>query len=214
LNGDGSINIVDALTIARYDAGLITTFPGSTTTPLKLPVVYNDNGIPDKAENGESLAPISLSSWGTDKTIENQYADSTAPEGTHSLKLTGRGGLGWSVTLCDSDWAYYHGVDMSAYSGGSLKFWVKTPVVLKVGIMSMDNLANQQGDPPTEWIDNYGWDNTKPDDWQAITIPLDNFVTGYWHTDLSQICTLFTVSTTQLLAASTTVYFDNVRWTH
>ena len=32
VNGDGNIDIVDALTIARYDAGLITTWPSPTTT--------------------------------------------------------------------------------------------------------------------------------------------------------------------------------------
>ena len=154
--------------------------PPPPPTPLPY-VVYSDNGIPENTH---------IEVWGTDVTFDNACTTESAPEGSMCFKITGSGWLGGAILY---GWDASAGfVDLS--SSSYLKFWVKTPVNLQVGINDLPEVA---------WISNYGWNGT--DTWQEITIPASVF------TGLEQVFCPFKVTTTSSVEG-TTYYIDYVRW--
>ena len=211
VNGDGDVRIGDAMFIAKWCAELPVPYPIGEEMAIRpsLPVIYNDNGIAQFAENGASLEPIRLLVY-SNTSLDNSYPDNSAPEGSTCIKDVSQQDetwIGFSIVL-DTSWnANPHWVDLSAYSGYCLMFWVKTPVDLLIGMTDYDNRAAH--DPSTELISNYGWDNVADNNvWTEICIPLENFdLLG----DLDQAYKLFAVTTPGGVDNGTTIYIDYIR---
>jgi hypothetical protein len=124
----------------------------------------------------------------------------------------------------DDQWAVWfvqHGLtdddadtlDLSAYRGGYLEFWVKSPIDLVLGIRSGDVPAGME----TSKICLSGLASFTPDDtWQFITVPLSLLEGGYPKADLSQIKVFFVIGSTSELSGATngdvSFWVDDVRW--
>ena len=85
--------------------------------------------------------------------------------------------------------------DLFQFNGGWLKFWVKTPVNLKVEIRDTTSRGPR-------YINQYGWDGTNT--WQEITIPLSDF----GQVDFANIEYPFQIT----CETQSVFYIDDVRW--
>ncbi len=144
--------------------------------------IYNDSGI-----SGNNI-------WTWSDGNQGSFANtvvSDAPEGSYAFVTNTNGGTwaGWGVTYTPTK------ANLSQYSGGWLKFWVKTPVNLKVEIKD-----TQVRGP--RYINQYGWNGTNT--WQEITIPLSDFDS----IDFSQTELPFMIT----CETQTTFYVDDVKW--
>lgn len=147
--------------------------------------IYTDVGIPNKTE---------LYTWDGISASFQEISDHEAPERVKYFKTVSHDWAGWGV--------FFHGpsgdytLDLSEYNQGSLKFFVKTPVNLKVEIQEQ----GPGGPKRTKYISNYGWNGLN--DWQEIAIPLSAF-----GANLSQIFSPFMVTA----QTSATFYVDYTR---
>ncbi|MEM1874506.1 MAG: glycoside hydrolase family 2 TIM barrel-domain containing protein [Candidatus Hadarchaeales archaeon] len=144
---------------------------------------YSDGGIP---------GGVKILTWG-DGYFEARYTGfgpGNVPEGGRCFLTQPSGSYaGWGLFLA---LPHDHTVDLSGAS--ALKFWVKTPVNLKIEIEA------PKGNIQSYYISQFGWDGTN--NWQEITIPAEN-----WE-NLDKVYSPFmiTVETNQ------TFYVDFVRW--
>ncbi len=150
------------------------TLVGPPTTNNTLQV-YSDAGTP---------AGSSLFTWyGAAATFNGNYADATAPEGTMSFSTTGTLWQGWGVFLS---------TNLSAYSNGYLKFWVKSTTQLKV------DLEGPQNTKATKYI------ASTTNQWQQFIIAITNFA-GVQITNMYGLFEITGESAGQF-------FVDNVRW--
>jgi len=102
--------------------------------------------------------------------------------------------------------------DMSAYSGGSLKFWVKTPVDLEIGMRSGNVGAGSETSKVL--LSSYG--SYTDDSWHEVSIPISDFTGPSPKADLSQIKVLFNVASCAASGGTggvaKTFRIDNIRW--
>ncbi len=152
--------------------------------PVEYYAVYSDAGF---GHWQEGTSKVYTWSDGNQGSFDAEYTGETPPEGSKCFETKTNAGS-WA------GWGYYNPEDLSAYAGGDLKFWVKTPANLKVEIQDTTQTH-------VRYINNYGWDGNNT--WQDITIPLDDF-----EADLSAIEYPFKVT----IETSGTFYVDNVRW--
>jgi hypothetical protein len=102
-------------------------------------------------------------------------------------------------------------VDLSAYIGGDLRFFVKTPFDGKVEIQCQPGGVTQTK-TILQAFGSHGWDGTNS--WQEIVIPLEDFFAPQ-PVDaecLSTVLSPFMVTTDGLPVALNEWYFDNVKW--
>jgi hypothetical protein len=137
--------------------------------------VYSDAGTP---------AGSSIFTWnGSTASFDGNYADATAPEGALSFYTFGTFWQGWGV--------FKSGTDMSLYSNGYLKFWVKSPVTVKVDLES-----------PAAKLTVYVSSTTN--NWLLKSIAITNF-NGIV---LTNMYGLFEATT----ESSSTFFIDDVKW--
>lgn len=143
---------------------------------------------------------------------------STKQEGSSSLRAslrsTGRGFAGWFVAWGDasrySDEKFTR--DMSRFAGGSLRFWVITPVDLDVGVRSGNvsagvetskTLLSQLGVAPGA-------------SWKRACLPLRPLAGASPLADLARSKILFVVAVSERSGGTggspVTVWIDDVRW--
>lgn len=122
------------------------------------------------------------------------------------------------------DWEFWfvqHGLtssdsettDMSEFREGFLKFFVKSPIDLLVGIRS----GNVQAGEETSRVCLSGFSSFEADnEWHAVSIPLSEFEGPSPKADLAQIKTFFVIGSTSELSGGTdedvTFWVDDVRW--
>ncbi|GEM_PF-811009 len=161
--------------------------------PFLTYVVYSDEGMGHWVQGTSAVYTWDGSDWGGPAADYNgDYTGESPPEGNKCWKTAS--GADWDGNTNYAGWGYYNPEDLSAYAGGDLIFWVKTPADLKVEI--------NDGSNHTKYISAYGWDGTNT--WQDITIPLDDF-----GADLSAIEYPFMIT---IEAGDSTFYTDSVRW--
>lgn len=165
---------------------------------------------------------LGLSSGGGGSFVPNASAgfvddDSEKVEGRISKRSTINVGASgeWAIwfiqnglTSDDSDTK-----DMCAYSQGSLRFWVKSPVNLLLGIRSGDVRAGDE----TSKVLLSSYPSFQPDnEWHEVSIPLRDFEGGSSKADLTQIKVFFVIGASSDETGSTngsvTFWVDNVRW--
>ncbi|HEY8240938.1 MAG TPA: hypothetical protein VIH35_05800, partial [Kiritimatiellia bacterium] len=138
--------------------------------------VYSDSGIPPGA---------SIFTWqGSVASFNGNFPDATAPEGTMSFYTSGNFWQGWGV--------FRTGTDMRTYSNGYLKFWVKSPVTVKV------DLEGPQFTKRTVFV------GATTNTWVQKSIP----VTSFSGVVLSNMFGLFEATT----ESASTFYIDDVKW--
>jgi len=134
-------------------------------------------------------------------------------EGNVSLKaqisVSSGGWVGWFV-----QWGLWEDpedktIDLSAYKDGSLRFWVKTPVELKVGIRS-SNVS--PGKETMLLLSNYAAIDNQ---WHPVVIPITKLSNrdfgGNGNTNLSKVKVLFNIARVSS-TSKTNFWVDNVRW--
>jgi hypothetical protein len=143
---------------------------------------YNDYGIPPGFDFG---------TWqGGSSVFSSTNVDATAPEGGIDCYTWGTAWTGWDIHRIA-------GVeDMSAYSNGYLKFYLKS---------SQNNMKIElQGPPGTTRFVTVG---STTNAWKEISIP----ITSFSGVELSTMYSLFSITSPG--GAGTTNYVDYIRWT-
>ncbi len=204
-----------------YSGGKQKSVERTVTVSQELPegvfVVYSDDGI---------VPGIMADVWvwsGADYGLEGpallngDYIVDDAPEGTKVFACVSGSGsgnyVGWGVFLGVNpqthQWEVADTVDLSRFS--KLEFWVKSDADLKVEIEQVPS-ASPENNPRASGkkssavrISSYGWDRTKPNDWQKVSIPL----TAFKNVDLTRIRCPF-MATGE--GANKTFYIDYVVW--
>jgi PKD repeat protein len=210
--GDGSTstlkNPIHRYDVAgNYDVYLIVTDNEAAkdsmieTITLSFPYqVYNDVGIPINS----AVLTWSGADWGGPAaTFDGNFGGETPPEGTKCFKTTS--GSNWGNSTNYAGWGVFltvpsdHTVNLSSYT--HLKFWVKSPINLKLEIQQY----NRYGQKLRVYIRDYGWDST--DTWQEISIP----VSAFSGANIQKMFCPFMITVEQ---GGKTFYVDNVRWTN
>jgi hypothetical protein len=138
--------------------------------------VYSDAGAPVGA---------SIYTWnGGAASFNGNYVDPTAPEGTMSFYTYGSYWQGWGV--------FKTATDLSQYSNGYLKFWVKSPVTVKVDLEGPQYTKRTQYIPSTTNV------------WVQKSIAISNFA----GVSLTNMYGLFEATT----ESASTFYIDDVKW--
>ncbi len=156
--------------------------------------VYHDSGIPYRSE---------LCEWCGSGGSFQEIPDQEAPERVKYAETISQNWSGWGIFFrqawgnCEPEGIDYS-LDLSNYSQGNLKFFVKTAVDLKVELQEID----RYGPKHTKYISNYGWNGQN--EWQEISIPINDF-----QADLTQIYVPFMITA----ESPATFYVDYVRWT-
>lgn len=152
-------------------------------------------------------------------TAELTEDDTVAVEGNSSLRCTvrasGNGFAGWFVSWGDESQAGDNSFtrDMSVYRGGSLVFWVKTPIDLSLGVRS-GNV--KPGSETSEILLSAAHAGEPSDTWQRVCVPLSVFEGGPGGADLTRMKVFFKVeSNTDSRGTggeATTFWIDDVHW--
>ncbi|MFH1360983.1 MAG: glycoside hydrolase family 2 TIM barrel-domain containing protein [Candidatus Omnitrophota bacterium] len=145
--------------------------------------VYRDGGTPNVWK---------LWTWDGGGGFSEQRFSQETPEGVSYFATVSNNWAGWGIFFNDDQ---NYTLDLSRYNGGHLKFFVKTPVDLKVEIEA------PQGVNRTKYISDYGWDLVNQ--WQEIVIPLSDF-----SADLSHTYCPFKIT----VESSQVFFVDHVRW--
>ncbi|MDH3892475.1 MAG: hypothetical protein OEV49_15515 [candidate division Zixibacteria bacterium] len=138
---------------------------------------------------------------------DGNYVSGDAPEGVECYAVTvgdGRTNFsGWGVFLGAFTESHVliaaHTIDLSNH--GSLEFWVKTPVDLKVEVQQDDTTG---GKSPV-LIGKHGWDSDSPETWQRVVIPGNTFS----RVDRSKIFCPFMITGK---GGGISFYVDDVMW--
>ena len=152
--------------------------PETTITVGTAYTVYSDAGIPTDS---------SLFTWGPG-SWNGDYTGETPPEGVKCFQ---------TISYLWAGWGVFHtsGVkDLSSYSSGYLKFWVKSNVSLKVEIEGPQYTSSYQYIASTGGV------------WQEFALPISSFP----GINLTQVYCPFRITSDY----PTTFYVDFVRWTH
>ena len=149
---------------------------------------------------------------GTQFAIDLDYTD--YKEGSSSMRADVTGAVsGWG------GWYVEEGgpggtetADMSAYSNGYLKFWAKSPIVLQISVLSI----NQNPDTANSKIlltgtNSYGF--VADNEWHEVSIPLSAFKNADPNLDFSRISTYFSVAVIGDTGGAKSFWIDDVRWT-
>jgi len=143
--------------------------------------------------------------WWSNISTSADYADKR--EGKSSLKGTVQADWIWfgCGVMYDQDGAPWSAQpkNMSAYSNGSLKFWVKTETDLKVGIKDENGVE--------KWVLLQDFGIAKDNQWRFASIPISGNFSGV---DFSKVTYLFMTASVfpWTITANSTFHFDNVRW--
>jgi hypothetical protein len=138
--------------------------------------VYNDGGLPVGAQ---------IFTWqGGAATFNGNNVDATAPEGTMDFLTTGNSWQGWGVFKTNN---------MSAYSTGYLKFWVKSATSLEIALET-----GSAGPKVTQVI------ASTTNTWKQMSMP----ISGFSGVVLTNVYGLIEVTAT----VPTTFYIDDVKW--
>ena len=191
---------------AQNDQGIWGDFSGSSDgilidTSIYISYnIYTDNGLPygvldvsvfpDPAIGGPELIEM-----GKD---EPSLPDT--PEGTKCFKLVvgSIGWGGWQIILPQAE-------DMSYYTSGYIRLWIKSEEDLVVKIKDDNGIESNE-----KRISDYGYVLQSPPYWQQIQIPLSAFTMD--GVDLTKMKIVFLISTYGAPGQGTTYYIDNVRW--
>ncbi len=139
--------------------------------------VYNDGGIPANCTNFV---------WGGGPSSYNgDYMGDTPPEGVKCYLTTGSTWVGWGVFKTNT-------VDLSLFSNGYLRFWVKSTTNLKV------QLEGPQGTQRTKYIP------STDGGWQEFALSATNFA----GVNFSQLYGIFMIASD----AGASFLVDDVRW--
>ena len=133
----------------------------------------------------------------------------STPEGVKCFRSTVLNWSGWGVFYTSN--TLPQGVDLSAYSNGYLKFWLKTPGYTRVELQ--DIYGHQPGYPP---LPQYYYGPTTDGQgnvvWQEKVIAITNF-TGAGGVDLRHMRSPFMATDPIDTTVPFTFLIDNVRWT-
>lgn len=137
------------------------------------------------------------------------------PEGVESMRaeidVAPGGWAGWFVQW-GVEWQDYPSettaVDMSIYATGYLKFWVKTPISLKIGLRS-NNIEPGKEKCKVYLSDYCSIDN----DWHEVSIPISDFTSRDDSLDLTRMKILFNVAREEGTGGTKHFWIDHVRWT-
>ncbi|MDD5006273.1 MAG: glycoside hydrolase family 2 TIM barrel-domain containing protein [Candidatus Omnitrophica bacterium] len=150
--------------------------------------VFNDAGIPHQSV---------LWTWQGGAGSFNTISDQEAPERVSCIQTISGNWAGWGIFFDVQDGGQPCPLNFSNYSQGQLRFFVKTPVNLKVELKE----TGPNGPVRTRYIANYGWNGLN--EWQEITIPISAF-----NANLTQIYSPFMITA----ECAATFYVDYVRW--
>lgn len=159
-------------------------------------LVFGQGGIPSQSD---------LFTWcDTPPCDVSTPVACATPEGGASLRVRTNVWGGFGV--------FRQGVetDLSAYDGGDLKFFVKSPENLKVEFQcAVGEFASTQ--TYTQFIEQHGWDGTST--WQELSIPICSFFPdGQCQPECMGRVTAPFMSTIENLPFFNTFQIDHVRW--
>ncbi len=146
-------------------------------------LVYGDAGIP---------VGCNIMCWSGDPANDNfegHYKGSEPPEKNECFQAEGTGYAGWGVYVTNGT------MDLSAYAGGALKFWLRSTGTVRVELED----GNGNG---TNRVKNY---ESTTNQWREITIPIKAFTTN-----INRSCIYFPFKATSMNGG--TFYVDYVRW--
>lgn len=147
--------------------------------------IYTEDAIPDGA---------TLYAWGPGVAVQEIEACAT-PEGIRSQRTTAAGWGGWGIR-------YVAQQDLAEFQNGAMRFWVRTPVDLKIEFTCSGDIHHAR------YISSHGWNHT--DDWQEIQIPICDFFSP----NPCDLACLGQVEYAFMVTAASTATFsaDYVRW--
>jgi len=151
--------------------------------------VYNDRGIPHESQ---------LWLWNGGGGSSREVQDEESPERVSYFETISRNWAGWGIFFDIEDGGEPYTMDLSEYAEGHLKFFVRTPVDLKIEIKK----TGPNGRVRREYISNHGWN--EEDVWQEISIPIEEF-----GANLDEIYSPFMVTGER----AGTFDIDYIRWT-
>jgi hypothetical protein len=165
----------------------------SASSPSQVYVVYSDLGIPENAE----VWTWSGADWGLPAgSFDGNHTGESSPEGVKCFMTKSGSGsgnyAGWGVFLIRPS---RHTIDLSGYS--ELRFWVKTPVNLKVEVQDANNRK------ASRYISSHGWNGQNI--WQELVLPAACFSSA----DMRRIFGVFLITAE---SPDIVFYVDNVRW--
>ena len=203
------LTVTDSSGATAEFSQVITVKSQTTTGDL---MVYDDSGLMGQVYEAEVWAwpePDKPQYQGFE--IDGDYTGVDPPEGVKCfrVKTSSRsdayGGFGIFVGEFDHDTKELieaHPIDLTPYS--SLQFYVKTSKKLKVEIKDTGPSGNTSY---ACWIDQYGWDSSKADQWQLVTIP----ASAFQNVDKTQIFGVFLI-TSPGYSPDLEFMVDQVKW--
>jgi hypothetical protein len=145
--------------------------------------------------------------------------NTTSAEGSRSMRITmrasGLGFVGWCIGWGDAtriaDQNFTR--DMSAYAGGSLRFWARSTTELEIGIRSGNVPA---GSETSKVLLTMVTSFVKNGQWQSVCIPLSRFTGAFPKANLAQMKVFFVLAVNDATlgtgGVNATAYVDDVRW--
>ena len=165
----------------RFDAEGLPVEPETTVSVVFAGTVFYDQGIP---------AGFDFGTWqGGSSTFSSTNVDATAPEGSLDFYTWGTSWSGWDIHRISG------AEDMSAYSNGYLKFFLKSSQNMTV------ELRGPQANARSVLV------GSTSNAWKEISIPVTNF-NGVV---LTNMYSLFSITSPG--SVGTTNYVDYIRWT-
>jgi hypothetical protein len=134
----------------------------------------------------------------------SEPTECASPEGGRNLRARTNIWAGFGIFLNIDAFNQPQPQDMTAYSSGSLRFFVKAPKDLKVEMQCKVAGATQT---KTRLLTQHGWNGLNT--WQEISIPISSFTTD--PACLSAVISPF-MSTVENLPFFNSFQVDNVRW--
>lgn len=135
-------------------------------------------------------------------------------EGTKSMRLTVNSSsqesyAGWYVEEGNAGGSEVK--NMSGYSYGYLRFWVKGQVSSNVVVIILSDNLNPDTARSRLDITKYGYIGN--DTWQDIAVPLQDFKSLEPNLDFTQIEVYFSIAVVGPTNGEKSIWIDNVRWT-
>ena len=178
--------------------------------------IYTERPIPKVIPDSTGFVGIYYGGGGTfDEFVDDTDEFKEGEMSKRSTMTVGSGGpwAGWFVQHGKDGTPDSSTKDMSSFAGGHLRFWVKSPIDLLVGIRSGNVRAGQERS--TVLLSSY--DSFSPDNqWHQVSIPLSDFVGPSPKADLSQIKIFFNVASNAASGGTggspKTFWIDDIVW--
>jgi hypothetical protein len=205
-SGNGAGNIYASYADVRSAGLSITVGSGAPIETGSIFTIFNDNFSTELAAPGAFTDDYGLGS-----TIALAANTSDRSEGTKSFSATysisSVGWSGWYVAVAGSAMK-----NMSAYTGGHLRFDIKSAYDIQIGIRS--NNVDSGLNPAKKYLSDL---SITPDGahFQSVSIPISLLVGGNT-TDLTQMKDMFiaaAVGSQTGAQTNKTFLIDNIRWT-